>query len=32
MLRRLIRMKEKLAAQGRYTDCADELIAKDVTI
>lgn len=24
----LIRMKNKLTLQGRYTDCVDELIAK----
>lgn len=24
----LIRMKNKLTQQGRYTDCVDELIAK----
>lgn len=28
VLRSLIRMKNRLAAQGRYTDCVDELIAK----
>ncbi|MBQ9685276.1 MAG: hypothetical protein IJV41_01850 [Oscillospiraceae bacterium] len=28
VLRSLIRMKNKLIAQGRYTDCVDELIAK----
>lgn len=28
LLRSLIRMKNSLAAQGRYTDCVDELIAK----
>lgn len=28
MLRSLIRMKNRLTAQGRYTDCVDELITK----
>jgi len=28
LLRSLIRMKNRLVAQGRYTDCVDELIAK----
>ena len=28
VLRSLIRMKNRLIAQGRYTDCVDELIAK----
>ena len=28
MLRSLIRMKNRLTSQGRYTDCVDELIAK----
>ena len=28
VLRSLIRMKNRLAVQGRYTDCVDELIAK----
>ena len=28
VLRSLIRMKNRLTAQGRYTDCVDELIAK----
>ena len=28
VLRSLIRMKNKLIVQGRYTDCVDELIAK----
>lgn len=28
VLRSLIRMKNRLVAQGRYTDCVDELIAK----
>ena len=28
MLWSLIRMKNRLIAQGRYTDCVDELIAK----
>lgn len=28
VLRSLIRMKNKLITQGRYTDCVDELIAK----
>ena len=28
VLRSLIRMKNKLIAEARYTDCADELIAK----
>ena len=28
LLRSLIRMKNKLTAQGRCTDCVDELIAK----
>lgn len=28
LLRSLIRMKNRLTAQGRYTDCVDELIAK----
>lgn len=27
-LRSLIRMKNRLTAQGRYTDCVDELITK----
>ena len=28
LLRSLIRMKNRLSAQGRCTDCVDELIAK----
>ena len=28
VLRSFIRMKNRLVAQGRYTDCVDELIAK----
>lgn len=32
LLRSLIRMKNKLSAQGRYTDCVDELIAKIATV
>ena len=28
VLRSLIRMKNRLTAQGRYTDCVDELISK----
>ena len=28
VLRSLIRMKNRLLEQGRYTDCVDELIAK----
>lgn len=28
VLRSLIRMKNRLTAQDRYTDCVDELIAK----
>ncbi len=28
VLRSLIRMKNRLVAQGRYTDCVDELITK----
>lgn len=28
VLQSLIRMKNKLIAQGRYTDCVNELIAK----
>lgn len=28
MLRSLIRTKNRLTAQGRYTDCVDELITK----
>ena len=28
ILRSLIRMKNRLAAEGRYTDCVDELILK----
>ena len=28
VLRSLIRMKNRLTAQGHYTDCVDELIAK----
>ena len=28
VLQSLIRMKNRLIAQGRYTDCVDELIAK----
>ena len=28
VLRSLIRMKNKLIAEARYTDCVDELIAK----
>lgn len=28
----LIRMKNRLTQQGRYTDCVDELIAKFATI
>ena len=28
VLRGLIRMKNRLVAEGRYTDCVDELIAK----
>lgn len=31
VLRSLIRMKNRLTAQGRYTDCVDELIAKIAT-
>lgn len=30
VLRSLIRMKNRLLVQGRYTDCVDELIAKIV--
>ena len=28
VLRSLIRMKNRLIQEGRYTDCVDELIAK----
>ncbi len=28
ILRSLIRLKNRLTAEGRYTDCVDELIAK----
>ena len=28
VLRSLIRMKNRLTSQGRYSDCVDELIAK----
>lgn len=28
LLQSLIRMKNKLIAEGRYTDCVDELIVK----
>lgn len=28
ILRSLIRMKNRLIQEGRYTDCVDELIAK----
>lgn len=28
ILKSLIRLKNKLIAQGRYTDCVDELIVK----
>ena len=31
VLQSLIRMKNRLTAQGRYTDCVDELIAKIAT-
>ena len=32
VLRSLIHMKNRLTAQGRYTDCADELITKIATV
>lgn len=32
LINSLIRMKNKLIQQGRYTDCVDELIAKIASV
>ncbi len=32
VLRSLIRMKNRLIAQGRYTDCVDDLISKIASV